>query len=78
MKYLELLPAVDVKDGRAVRLVQGELSKESIYGAPLEVALEFQDAGAEWIHLVDLDAAFGRGQKTSRSQHTAQPCGSVD
>ena len=61
MKHLELLPAVDVKDGRAVRLVQGELSKESIYGAPLEVALEFQNAGAEWIHLVDLDAAFGRG-----------------
>ncbi|MSO63505.1 MAG: bifunctional 1-(5-phosphoribosyl)-5-((5-phosphoribosylamino)methylideneamino)imidazole-4-carboxamide isomerase/phosphoribosylanthranilate isomerase PriA [Candidatus Planktophila sp.] len=61
MKALELLPAVDVKDGRAVRLVQGELSQESIYGAPLEVALEFQSAGAEWIHLVDLDAAFGRG-----------------
>ena len=64
MKYLELLPAVDVKDGRAVRLVQGELSKESIYGAPLEVALEFQSAGAEWIHLVDLDAAFGRGDNS--------------
>ena len=47
MSYLELLPAVDVKDGRAVRLVQGELEKESIYGAPLEVALEFQAAGAE-------------------------------
>ena len=61
MSYLELLPAVDVKDGRAVRLVQGELSKESIYGSPLDVALEFQAAGAEWIHLVDLDAAFGRG-----------------
>jgi len=53
MNYLELLPAVDVKDGRAVRLVQGELAKESIYGAPLEVALEFQAAGAEWLHLVD-------------------------
>ena len=64
MKYLELLPAVDVKDGRAVRLVQGEISKESIYGAPLEVALEFQNAGAEWIHLVDLDAAFGRGDNS--------------
>ena len=64
MKYLELLPAVDVKDGRAVRLVQGELSKESIYGAPLDVALEFQNAGAEWIHLVDLDAAFGRGDNS--------------
>jgi phosphoribosyl isomerase A len=64
MKHLELLPAVDVKDGRAVRLVQGELSKESIYGAPLQVALEFQNAGAEWIHLVDLDAAFGRGENS--------------
>ena len=61
-KYLELLPAVDVKDGRAVRLVQGELDRESVYGAPLEVALEFQSAGAEWLHLVDLDAAFGRGE----------------
>jgi phosphoribosylformimino-5-aminoimidazole carboxamide ribotide isomerase/phosphoribosylanthranilate isomerase len=64
MNYLELLPAVDVKDGRAVRLVQGELEKESIYGAPLDVALEFQAAGAEWLHLVDLDAAFGRGENT--------------
>jgi 1-(5-phosphoribosyl)-5-[(5-phosphoribosylamino)methylideneamino] imidazole-4-carboxamide isomerase/N-(5'phosphoribosyl)anthranilate isomerase len=64
MKRLELLPAVDVKDGRAVRLVQGELSRESIYGAPLDVALEFQSAGAEWIHLVDLDAAFGRGENS--------------
>ena len=65
MKKLELLPAVDVKDGRAVRLVQGELDKESIYGAPLEVALEFQAAGAEWLHLVDLDAAFGRGSNAT-------------
>ena len=65
MKKLELLPAVDVKDGRAVRLVQGALDKESIYGAPLEVALEFQTAGAEWLHLVDLDAAFGRGSNAT-------------
>jgi phosphoribosylformimino-5-aminoimidazole carboxamide ribotide isomerase/phosphoribosylanthranilate isomerase len=65
MSYLELLPAVDVKDGRAVRLVQGELEKESIYGAPLDVALEFQSAGAEWLHLVDLDAAFGRGENSA-------------
>lgn len=64
MSYLELLPAVDVKDGRAVRLVQGELSQESIYGSPLEVALEFQASGAEWLHLVDLDAAFGRGENS--------------
>jgi phosphoribosylformimino-5-aminoimidazole carboxamide ribotide isomerase/phosphoribosylanthranilate isomerase len=64
MTYLELLPAVDVKDGRAVRLVQGELARESVYGSPLEVALEFQAAGAEWLHLVDLDAAFGRGENS--------------
>jgi phosphoribosylformimino-5-aminoimidazole carboxamide ribotide isomerase/phosphoribosylanthranilate isomerase len=75
VKYLELLPAVDVKDGRAVRLVQGELSRESIYGAPLEVALEFQSSGAEWIHLVDLDAAFGRGDN---AQLLAQVVGVLD
>ena len=60
-KRLELLPAIDVKDGQAVRLYQVELDKESKYGSPLEVAQEFQSAGAEWIHLVDLDAAFGTG-----------------
>lgn len=66
MSYLELLPAVDVKDGRAVRLVQGELSAETAYGNPLEVALEFQAAGAEWLHLVDLDAAFGIGENSAQ------------
>lgn len=65
MSYLELLPAVDVKDGLAVRLVQGDLSAETAYGNPLEVALEFQAAGAEWLHLVDLDAAFGRGENSA-------------
>ncbi len=64
MRDFDLLPAVDVKDGRAVRLVQGELSQESIYGAPLDVALDFQSAGATWLHLVDLDAAFGRGENS--------------
>jgi 1-(5-phosphoribosyl)-5-[(5-phosphoribosylamino)methylideneamino] imidazole-4-carboxamide isomerase/N-(5'phosphoribosyl)anthranilate isomerase len=59
------LPAVDVKDGRAVRLVQGELARESVYGSPLEVALEFQRSGAQWLHLVDLDAAFGRGENSA-------------
>ncbi|MEU5989340.1 bifunctional 1-(5-phosphoribosyl)-5-((5-phosphoribosylamino)methylideneamino)imidazole-4-carboxamide isomerase/phosphoribosylanthranilate isomerase PriA [Spirillospora sp. NPDC047418] len=58
---LTLLPAVDVADGRAVRLVQGEAGTETSYGAPLDAALAWQRAGAEWIHLVDLDAAFGRG-----------------
>ena len=65
MNFLELLPAVDVKDGRAVRLVQGELDRESIYGSPLEVALDFQKSGAQWLHLVDLDAAFGRGENSA-------------
>lgn len=56
-----LLPAVDVADGRAVRLVQGEAGTETNYGSPLDAALQWQRDGAEWIHLVDLDAAFGRG-----------------
>ncbi|MSV92519.1 MAG: bifunctional 1-(5-phosphoribosyl)-5-((5-phosphoribosylamino)methylideneamino)imidazole-4-carboxamide isomerase/phosphoribosylanthranilate isomerase PriA [Actinobacteria bacterium] len=75
MKNLELLPAVDVKDGRAVRLVQGELAKETVYGDPLDVALEFQSAGAEWLHLVDLDAAFGRG---NNSELLARVVGALD
>ncbi len=58
---LELLPAVDVADGQAVRLVQGEAGSETSYGDPVAAALEWQAGGAEWIHLVDLDAAFGRG-----------------
>ncbi|MFG1944508.1 bifunctional 1-(5-phosphoribosyl)-5-((5-phosphoribosylamino)methylideneamino)imidazole-4-carboxamide isomerase/phosphoribosylanthranilate isomerase PriA [Nonomuraea sp. NPDC048826] len=58
---LVLLPAVDVAYGQAVRLVQGEAGTETGYGEPLDAALAWQAAGAEWIHLVDLDAAFGRG-----------------
>ncbi|MDN6439421.1 bifunctional 1-(5-phosphoribosyl)-5-((5-phosphoribosylamino)methylideneamino)imidazole-4-carboxamide isomerase/phosphoribosylanthranilate isomerase PriA [Corynebacterium nuruki] len=58
---LTLLPAVDVADGQAVRLVQGAAGSETSYGSPLEAALTWQDAGAEWVHLVDLDAAFGKG-----------------
>jgi len=57
----ELLPAVDVADGQAVRLVQGEAGSETSYGAPMDAALQWQSDGARWIHLVDLDAAFGRG-----------------
>ncbi|WP_249997860.1 bifunctional 1-(5-phosphoribosyl)-5-((5-phosphoribosylamino)methylideneamino)imidazole-4-carboxamide isomerase/phosphoribosylanthranilate isomerase PriA [Actinoplanes sp. M2I2] len=58
---LTLLPAVDVADGQAVRLVQGAAGSETAYGDPLEAALAWQNDGAEWVHLVDLDAAFGRG-----------------
>ena len=61
MKKFELLPAVDIKQGRAVRLRQGEISDKTIYGSPVECALDFQKAGADWLHLVDLDAAFGVG-----------------
>src|SRR5215468_7080524 len=62
---LILLPAVDVADGQAVRLVQGAAGTETGYGDPLDAALAWQDAGARWIHLVDLDAAFGRGSNSA-------------
>lgn len=72
---LELLPAVDVAEGQAVRLTQGEAGSETSYGDPLAAALEWQAAGAEWIHLVDLDAAFGRG---SNAELLADVVGRVD
>ncbi|WP_029135725.1 bifunctional 1-(5-phosphoribosyl)-5-((5-phosphoribosylamino)methylideneamino)imidazole-4-carboxamide isomerase/phosphoribosylanthranilate isomerase PriA [Nakamurella lactea] len=71
----ELLPAVDVAQGQAVRLVQGKLGTETTYGSPLDAALAWQTDGAEWIHLVDLDAAFGRG---SNADLLAQVVGSLD
>ena len=58
---LVLLPAVDVAGGKAVRLTQGEAGSETSYGDPVDAAVDWVDQGAEWIHLVDLDAAFGRG-----------------
>jgi len=72
---LQLLPAVDVADGKAVRLVQGEAGTETDYGDPLDAALAWQEAGAEWIHLVDLDAAFGRG---SNAELLARVTGMLD
>jgi phosphoribosylanthranilate isomerase len=60
-----LLPAVDVSGGQAVRLVRGEAGTETSYGDPLQAAMAWQAAGAEWIHLVDLDAAFGRGSNAA-------------
>ncbi|MDR0431969.1 MAG: bifunctional 1-(5-phosphoribosyl)-5-((5-phosphoribosylamino)methylideneamino)imidazole-4-carboxamide isomerase/phosphoribosylanthranilate isomerase PriA [Bifidobacteriaceae bacterium] len=62
---LQLLPAVDVADGKAVRLVQGAAGTETDYGDPLGAAMEWQRGGAEWVHLVDLDAAFGRGSNAA-------------
>jgi phosphoribosyl isomerase A len=58
---LQLLPAIDVANGQAIRMVQGTAGTETSYGAPLDAALDFARQGAEWIHLVDIDAAFGRG-----------------
>ncbi|MDP9791995.1 phosphoribosylanthranilate isomerase [Catenuloplanes nepalensis] len=72
---LELLPAVDVADGQAVRLVQGAAGSETAYGDPLEAALAWQLDGATWIHLVDLDAAFGRG---SNAELLAEVVGRLD
>jgi phosphoribosyl isomerase A len=60
-EYLQLLPAVDIAGGQAVQLVQGVAGSEKRFGDPVEAALAWQAAGAEWLHLVDLDAAFGRG-----------------
>lgn len=69
---LVLLPAVDVADGKAVRLVQGEAGTETNYGDPHEVAQQWVDSGAEWIHLVDLDAAFGRGNNSALLRELTQ------
>jgi len=75
VSYLQLLPAVDVADGQAVRLVQGEAGSETVYGAPMDAALAWQSDGAEWVHLVDLDAAFGRG---SNAELLAEVVGALD
>lgn len=71
----ELLPAVDVANGQAVRLVQGQAGTETDYGSPLDAALAWQRDGAEWVHLVDLDAAFGRGHN---AELLAQVVGTLD
>lgn len=70
-----LLPAVDVVNGQAVRLDQGEAGTEKSYGAPLEAALNWQSQGAQWLHFVDLDAAFGRG---SNHEMMAEIVGKLD
>lgn len=64
MSSLILLPAVDVASGKAVRLVQGQADSATEFGDPLAAALDWQASGAQWIHLVDLDAAFGRGENS--------------
>ena len=69
---LVLLPAVDVSDGTAVRLVQGKAGSETAYGAPIDAARAWVEHGASWIHLVDLDAAFGRGSNADLIAHVVK------
>ena len=71
-KKLELLPAVDVSQGKAVRLIQGAKGTEEEFGDPLQVALNWQELGAEWLHLVDLDRAFGTGSNFEILKKTVQ------
>ncbi len=75
---LVLLPAVDVASGKAVRLTQGEAGTETNYGDPVDAALEWIDQGAEWIHLVDLDAAFGRGNNRGTIKKVVKNARSVN
>ena len=72
---LTLLPAVDVRDGKAVRLRQGESGSETDYGSPFEAARTWVEAGAEWIHLVDLDAAFGTGNNRDQLREIVHELG---
>lgn len=74
---LILLPAVDVADGKAVRLTQGEAGSETNYGSPVDAAAEWTSQGAEWIHLVDLDAAFGRGENRAVIAEVIREVGSA-
>ena len=74
---LVLLPAVDVADGKAVRLTQGEAGSETSYGDPVDAAAEWAELGAEWVHLVDLDAAFGRGDNRSILRRVIEQVGGV-
>ncbi len=55
---MKLYPAIDIKDGRCVRLLRGDINQIKDYGDPLEWALRWEEEGAEYLHVVDLDAAF--------------------
>ncbi|WP_336991284.1 bifunctional 1-(5-phosphoribosyl)-5-((5-phosphoribosylamino)methylideneamino)imidazole-4-carboxamide isomerase/phosphoribosylanthranilate isomerase PriA [Leucobacter sp. VD1] len=75
---LQLLPAIDMVDGKAVRLTQGEAGTETNYGSPVDAALDWIEQGAEWIHLVDLDAAFGRGSNVAVARKIIKRVGDVN
>ena len=75
---LQLLPAIDMVDGKAVRLTQGEAGTETNYGSPVDAAMDWIEQGAEWIHLVDLDAAFGRGSNVAVARKIIKRAGRVN
>ena len=76
---LQLLPAIDMVNGKAVRLTQGEAGTETDYGSPVDAAMDWIEQGAEWIHLVDLDAAFGRGSNVAVARKIVKRAGdSID
>jgi phosphoribosylformimino-5-aminoimidazole carboxamide ribotide isomerase/phosphoribosylanthranilate isomerase len=75
---LELLPAIDISEGRAVRIAGGDASAQTIYGDPVEIVAEWLEAGAKWIHLVDLDAAFGRGDNREAIRQVANLASGVN
>jgi phosphoribosyl isomerase A len=77
LKNLELLPAIDVSKGLAVRLSQGDSDTEESFGSPMDAAQTWINSGAEWIHLVDLDAAFERGNNGSIIQEVVAGCQGV-
>ncbi|WP_418969787.1 bifunctional 1-(5-phosphoribosyl)-5-((5-phosphoribosylamino)methylideneamino)imidazole-4-carboxamide isomerase/phosphoribosylanthranilate isomerase PriA [Alloscardovia omnicolens] len=72
---LTLLPAVDVRNGKAVRLRQGESGSETDYGSPFDAALQWVEQGAQWIHMVDLDAAFGTGNNRAQVHDIVEQLG---
>lgn len=74
---LQLLPAIDMVDGKAVRLTQGEAGTETNYGSPVDAAMDWIEQGAEWIHLVDLDAAFGRGSNVAVARKIVKRAGNA-
>lgn len=64
---MQIIPAIDLKDGKAVRLVKGEMQNCKVYGEPLDFAKKFEEMGAKWLHIVDLDGAFA-GSPTNLAQ----------
>lgn len=70
-----IIPAIDLKDGKAVRLFKGEMQSAKIYGEAVDFAKQFEDFGAEWIHIVDLNGAFAGSPKNLKIiEHIRKSC----